>query len=436
MRYYMPVDKCRNGIVVKFPKGDVKFIRYGGRCYALSNNLLMNGSRPPAEYMYGFQYGWIASGVNDAELAMFDFECDLPRKLLSNRRRNWKRTFPKDMWTDYYCIYTLRNTRAERNKPPIEKHMAKCHFTGKYFHEQGESRAFYFCGEMVKAHPSIDVGICVISRKNVFVGHSGVKIGGYYCHEDYSEYIEECADCGVEFINRNCSVNDSSEPVCDACESNYFTCSDCDNVFHVNSESEEYYMCQDCYNERYIECEFCGERCDREDYDYDMGCRDCASSVISDYDTKFPERSYGDERRFGVEIELECDRSDRYRNAKEMGSCVPDALIKSDGSLDEGFEVVTPPLLYQDAIDMAKKIAEKGNDIGMWGDADEDCNARGSQTCGVHVHVSRASMTQHTLAKMLLVFSECKEDVELIARRDCDQWACVHKKDKKKLIED
>lgn len=137
-------------------------------------------------------------------------------------------------------------------------------------------------------------------------------------------------------------------------------CTDCGSRFlraHNRSENDDFPICPECYDRDYTRCVRCGRIIDTDNCWYpldndDPYCADCCSTIenspIHDYYFKPYPIFYGDgPRYFGVELEIddggECDSSaealmDIANQSKTLAYC------KHDGSLDDGFEIVTHPM--------------------------------------------------------------------------------------------
>lgn len=137
-------------------------------------------------------------------------------------------------------------------------------------------------------------------------------------------------------------------------------CNDCGSRFlrtHNHSENDDFPVCPECYDRDYTRCVRCGRIIDTDHCWYpldndDPYCADCCSTIenspIHDYYFKPYPIFYGDgPRYFGVELEIddggECDSSaetlmDIANQSKTLAYC------KHDGSLDDGFEIVTHPM--------------------------------------------------------------------------------------------
>lgn len=286
---------------------------------------------------------------------------------------------------------------------PITERYHKCEYCGKY-HKSTIYNA------MVDDEP---IEICETCRNDEFF---------------------QCEVCGEVIINSE----NNGQDICYRCDENTEVCNGCGERIATDEaiccELDDEYYCDRCYHDNFTTCYDCGSVIERDNCYYDgrdyCYCEDCwqdsPESVIKDYSysPRFP--SYGEERRFGVEIEVEGDRG----LAVDMRDAFDDDIyMKNDGSLDDGFEIITMPFLFEDILRIASSVGNEAQSLGLRGDND---------TCGIHVHVSRAGISNidETIAKLLLLFSIHSDNVERFARRDCKQWARISKKSKIEFEDD
>jgi len=128
---------------------------------------------------------------------------------------------------------------------------------------------------------------------------------------------------------------------------------------------------------------------------------------------------------FGVEIEFEIDenksRTDiALKFKRKFGS---DIMIKSDGSLNYGFEVVTKPMEFMDSVALVRDICEFSRD---------KCK-KDADTTGIHVHTSKASLENKEIINIIAIFSELESDVVKIARRNSERWSKITKCKRKQI---
>ena len=228
-------------------------------------------------------------------------------------------------------------------------------------------------------------------------------------------------------------------------DENTIICSHCGRQIpsNENSGNDTTPLCESCYEQHYTTCEHCGrlilysnayyERGDEdEDYPY---CYDCyeqrrSSGGIHDYYYKPDPIFYGQGPRFfGVELEIDgAGESDSKANhVMEVGNEETEHIYcKHDGSLDDGFEIVSHPMsldYHMNRMPWAEIIA-KARELGY--------TSHQAGTCGLHVHVSRDAFgdteakQDEAIARVLYFFE--KNWNELLnfsrrTRRQLDQWA-------------
>lgn len=266
------------------------------------------------------------------------------------------------------------------------------------------------------------------------------------------ESVVECAVCSTDIAPDDTYTTESQEIVCSNCVQSCNRCGD------VGTENDDWCIvdyntwCESC-TERYASyCESCEEYtesstnyvadrdanwCDDcvggcywcEDcsqYYYEGYCEDCQDSrVIHDYsyrpDPIFHSTSNNERLYFGIEIEVEAGRSlsDASEYAQRLES-LDLAYLKSDGSLNCGFEIVTHPMSHDfyknevpelyDTLDTLRN----SHSVKSWG----------TSTCGVHVHISRTGFNggAHMHRFLNLVYSN-QDFYEVIAGRSSDRWA-------------
>lgn len=126
----------------------------------------------------------------------------------------------------------------------------------------------------------------------------------------------------------------------------------------------------------------------------------------------------------GVELEVECaDYDDRERVAFQIHQQhKQDVLIKEDGSLDRGFELVTGAF----SLDEHKK---------MWPNLASNALRAGARSwryksTGLHVHLSRSFFTPLEIGKMLVFLNSpsTREHIVALAGRTSPDFAAIEKK--------
>lgn len=220
-----------------------------------------------------------------------------------------------------------------------------------------------------------------------------------------------CQDCG-ERMWADANAGDSNTPLCQRCyDRNYTTCEDCGRVLHHN---DAYYIDDDDYEARCYHCH----------------CRHANQRTIHDYYYK-PEPSFLGEggRWFGVELEID-DAGESNSNAakiENVANCGEERIYcKHDGSLNEGFEIVTHPMTLEyhmnkmpwaEILNSAKQMGYRSHQSG---------------TCGLHVHINRTAFgntekeQEEVIARILYFFEKHWEELLKFSRRthkQLKQWA-------------
>lgn len=258
---------------------------------------------------------------------------------------------------------------------------------------------------------------------------------GYFCCEDCGTWYPED---GVVVVNPD---THAVGYVCEDCaRRNYRRCDDCGNYFdsdHIAFSSAYHDVCTNCSDD-WCSCSHCGEVMRVEDavYDGNSGeyyCPYCApTSHLHDYGYK-PDPVFGttesddglssylgEALTFGVE--LECDGGDSVSAAlADIGRITDRCYCKHDGSLTDGFEIVTHPgtLAWHKERFPWADVCKASLDNGF--------RSHDTDTCGLHVHVGRAQLGDHpcdTAAKMSLITYRLKDWFIRFSRRKGEtRWA-------------
>lgn len=257
-----------------------------------------------------------------------------------------------------------------------------------------------------------------------------------------------CNDC-VQICQR-CDTIGSTNDSFNMVDGDHIWCEDCiERRAHWCGSCEEYnssgtayvgdrgeYWCEGCLGSAYY-CDDCDE------YSAD-GCDSCADSddvvdgqrIIHDYsyrpDAIFHSTDSKERLYFGLEVEVEAwdSRSDSALHAYQLES-LDLAYLKHDGSLTNGFEIVTHPMSHDFFKNEATEFwtvlenlrTRSGMRVKSWD----------TRTCGLHIHISRTGFNggAHMHRFLNLVYSN-PEFYSTLAGRSSDQWAKftdIHKRD-------
>lgn len=213
------------------------------------------------------------------------------------------------------------------------------------------SNLTFICSNCQREHP-------IASR--IMVGNDEA------CEDCVLEYTHICNNCGQRIWDAE-TVSDGRTTVCRNCYEHHYTrCCQCDAIIRV--DSAYYNDDEDPY------CEQCWDESDRQ-------------SSIHDYSYK-PEPIFFGEgpRYFGVELEIDHGGRENYAADRILytANIMDEHLyIKSDGSLDDGMELVSHPMSLDYHMNQMPwdQILDKARRLGFL--------SHKADTCGLHVHISR-----------------------------------------------
>ena len=245
---------------------------------------------------------------------------------------------------------------------------------------------------------------------------------------------DRCTNCAEKIYDE--SGGRDNWRSCDACNDiQYF-----DNMVSWNRSL----YCQYCYDNNVYDCEDCGTQ--YWDGDGHNCPEDEDESSIHSYSYRPSPYFFGKGQYYlGFELEVEARNSSRYEGAELVqGVLGSHAYMKDDGSLNDGFEIVTHP----HTLDAYKKDFDwdfipklKSEGFRSWN----------TETCGLHVHVSRTAFGSgetpwgradrdqiilkrqaHELRFMKLIYDNQRQ-VERIAGRSSNHYATFG--DKGRLVD-
>jgi len=205
---------------------------------------------------------------------------------------------------------------------------------------------------------------------------------------------DESVEFDGKFLCSRCCDNETS--ICEKCRVRVWN--------DDNSGDYDTRLCKECYESDYTRCGDCGivlhndNVCRSEDDNTEPYCYYCYSrplddSAINNYSYKPQPIFYGDtavNRYFGVELEIDDggrDSGNAHHILQVANRTAENIYVKSDGSLNNGFEIVTHPMtLDYHRDDMAwRQLTQKALRLGY--------KSHETNTCGMHVHVNRDTFT-------------------------------------------
>lgn len=238
--------------------------------------------------------------------------------------------------------------------------------------------------------------------------------------------VNTCDDCNEYYYPD--TNNHYYSDYCADCHEHYFMCERCDDVRHNDymcNIEDDYSWCDDCASSYAIYCENCGY--------YERTNRACSNShLINDHSYrpnplfKRTHDSMQDTSFFGVELEVESVGGSRDEGAEFIfkafnGTSDPNeasvVYLKSDGSLNYGFEIVTHPMTFDYAMnkmDWSHLTRLSKMDYRSWD----------TSTCGLHIHTSRRGFKdkRHLWFFTQLINGHYAQCIKL-AGRSSEQWS-------------
>ena len=254
--------------------------------------------------------------------------------------------------------------------------------------------------------------VCACCREEYPVSQKNEACGELLCPSCLTEETTVCQVCGERIRNEDNAGSDCT-PLCQRCYDHYYTtCERCGRVIRAEDaryadEDEEDPLCEDCY------------------------AHEAKRQAIKDYYYKPEPIFYGKGPRFfGVELEID-KAGELGANARQLldianGNGLDRLYCKHDGSLSDGFELVTHPmsLVYHTEEMPWAEILHSAVEMGY-----ESHRAR---TCGFHIHVSRQAFgnteeeQDAAIARVLYFFERHWSELLLFSRRtqrQLDRWA-------------
>lgn len=272
-------------------------------------------------------------------------------------------------------------------------HISNCiEIDGEYCHDEQDNDMFIW-DELDDEYIWQDNSICVHNGRGTYYTHERNEQNGE--HEIYyfdGRYIDN------RYIERN------------------------DLVWDVNGDlryiNDVYYWESD------------GEYHDERE---EKGCIKCYSYKPQPEYFMIPSESYKDSPIFmGIELEIENEKN--IIENGELSNLLNDSHLyfKSDGSLDNGFEIVTHPLTFAWIQDNKNLFAAMLNNC-----KDNGFRSYDSTTCGMHIHLSKKNFGAWHLFRFLKFFQENKDFIVAISQRKIDnlkRWANLEDENNDTLI--
>lgn len=233
---------------------------------------------------------------------------------------------------------------------------------GLEVHVHDNSDCSKFCGRCSTQHP----------RYNW-------RVGNFYCGPLHFQSFEKifsiecCKECQDQQYTEHGGID------------NFFHCQSCESM-ELRDDSSYYrgtQYCEYCYDNNVYTCDDCNEQYWDGDGHH---CEEDGSHLINSYSYKPRPYFFGTATyHMGFELEVESDGNSIKDGAEVVSNALGERIyLKEDGSLNQGFEIVTHPHSlneYQDNFDWSALSQLRRLGFRSWD----------TSTCGLHVHVSRTA---------------------------------------------
>ena len=233
------------------------------------------------------------------------------------------------------------------------------------------------------------------------------------CKQCFKKAIVICQFCAKEILNGNEKYAPSNEILCQDCyDEKCFNCPECEGLFWNDRARifNNIKYCSECFKDitplkqySYIPNKF---NYQNDKFEFKMG-------KFSNLDKAL---------FFGVELEVEHKEGDVFNLANDFYDTVlvPNKLekklyFKQDGSLVNGFEIVTHPFTLNKIGDFKWKTV-------LQAFKNKNYTSYESGRCGFHVHLAKDFFKKEDIEKMRIFFSTNKELLRKFSLRDGLTW--------------
>lgn len=242
------------------------------------------------------------------------------------------------------------------------------------------------------------------------------------CQECRSRFSVVCVECHTECNRRNAHVMNTVTVVNNGEEA----------TREFNAEDR---MCNDCFSRNYLQCHQCSLVYHRasQEINADSLCNDCRDGRIENHSSRIASVTRGRGPSFlGVELEVEVAPKPPLPHASVISKTAARVkrgfdkdfvILKHDGSLAAGFEIVTCPASLAEQKKAWNNFFDKTDINGM--------KSWSTDTCGLHVHYSRAELSDAHIARIVCLVnaSHNRNFMHVIAGRTGDRWSKFEHKD-------
>lgn len=290
----------------------------------------------------------------------------------------------------------------------------------------------YYCEDCFNSHFMICEDCdSTIPIDNIYTTYNNRHI----CNDCFNDNYFMCEDCENIYPIDNSYTTYNARLICEDCyDSNYYTCSDCDTVYPIDrsyTTHDDQLICYDCRDDHYTYCEDCDQLFHNDDIHYHEqdDCYYCESCYdrhpeennILSYHHPIDYNFLGKTSPIYLGTEVEIENTKNIISNDEAAGHIQDMIPvypMHDGSIDNGFEMVSDPQNIEWTMEHAEDFERAFaylTDNGFRGDQ--------TTTCGLHIHVSRDPLNDDTVDKILLFMENYKNELISLARRHSTNWS-------------
>lgn len=249
-----------------------------------------------------------------------------------------------------------------------------------------------------------------------------VLVGDEYYPEDSEDII---------LIDNEWYLKDSDEvSFCDKCQEYVLS----ENTVTIHGDRRINRMCDDCRERyEYYSCAGCGEyyyidNLYSNDGDCDSYCDSCFVREdeepdpfrVNNYSTDVADALGfvgASKLKLGIELEVEMRNGfSKHSVSQDVAKAIKDmALMKEDGSISNGFEIVTAPMDFR---------TQRAFWESFFAANIEGMKSFNTTTCGMHVHISRLPLSASVQSRLSEFINKTynKAFIKFIAQRSEEQW--------------
>jgi hypothetical protein len=307
----------------------------------------------------------------------------------------------------------------------------------------------------IRSDGHMDIRYSDGSESSLWVDSAMRAIQRYIVSAEDFTFMQRCVDCGELVYTGSAVRSPLDELICENCfADNYTKCDSCGGVISLEDSyptpSGELY-CEQCYDVYYTSCGACGstirtsaalyssstnrllcegcydEECCSEEEEEEAEEESCACIHSHGYAPRVIFHGGDSNMFYGIELEMECDRSSRRVVAEAIQDPhEQDWHLGEDGSLNSGIELITHARTFEswEAFwpTLEEQALKKARELG--------CTGHNNRTCGMHIHTSLDAWDSDQLYRLFaLVYDKDNYDNLLLVsqRREesLSQWASL-----------